>query len=88
MNTNSTFLANFYLVIYSMIKGNICSIMSVTALGQGIGYSVVQSALLVSGLWGIYWYREIKDPVAVRKWFISAFITLCGMLWLSYEHKA
>jgi hypothetical protein len=33
------------------------SILSVTYLGQGVGNSLVQSKILVSGLWGIFWYQ-------------------------------
>lgn len=66
--------------------GNMCSIISVSILGQGIGYSVVQSAMLVSGLWGIFYYKEIRGSRNIVGWFFSAIITLCGILWLSYEH--
>eukprot|EP00816_Leptocylindrus_hargravesii_P013332 CAMPEP_0196814140 /NCGR_PEP_ID=MMETSP1362-20130617/41579_1 /TAXON_ID=163516 /ORGANISM="Leptocylindrus danicus, Strain CCMP1856" /LENGTH=246 /DNA_ID=CAMNT_0042190663 /DNA_START=342 /DNA_END=1079 /DNA_ORIENTATION=- len=48
--------------------GNICSILSVTALGQGVGYSVVQSAMLVSGLWGIFYYKEVEGENNIRLW--------------------
>lgn len=36
-------------LLWSM--GNFASIVSVTLLGQGIGYSFTQSSMLVSGLW-------------------------------------
>eukprot|EP00591_Stephanopyxis_turris_P001556 CAMPEP_0195512384 /NCGR_PEP_ID=MMETSP0794_2-20130614/4360_1 /TAXON_ID=515487 /ORGANISM="Stephanopyxis turris, Strain CCMP 815" /LENGTH=375 /DNA_ID=CAMNT_0040640157 /DNA_START=68 /DNA_END=1192 /DNA_ORIENTATION=- len=52
--------------LYSI--GNICSIISVTYLGQGVGYSVTQSAMLVSGLWGIFYFGEIKGNDLICKW--------------------
>lgn len=61
------------------------SIMSVTYLGQGVGNSIIQSKILISGLWGIFWYREITGRITIAKWFSSAAITICGILWLSLE---
>lgn len=66
--------------------GNFFSILSVEHLGEGVGYSVVQAAMLVSGLWGIFWFREIVDPMTITKWFVSAGLTISGILLLSYEH--
>jgi glucose uptake protein GlcU len=66
--------------------GNFFSILSVEHLGEGVGYSVVQAAMLVSGLWGIFYFREITDTMAIMKWFVSAGLTVSGILLLSYEH--
>ena len=66
--------------------GNFFSILSVEHLGEGVGYSVIQAAMLVSGLWGIFWFREITDSMAIMKWFVSAGLTIFGILLLSYEH--
>lgn len=66
--------------------GNFFSILSVEHLGEGVGYSVVQAAMLVSGLWGIFWFKEIVCATAITYWFISAGLTISGILLLSYEH--
>jgi glucose uptake protein GlcU len=66
--------------------GNFFSILSVEHLGEGVGYSVIQAAMLVSGLWGIFFFHEIKDTMAITKWFASAGLTISGILLLSYEH--
>jgi len=71
--------------LYSI--GNLCSILSVMYLGQGVGYSVVQSAMLVSGLWGIFYYGEIRGSEMIIKWLCAAIVTMMGILWLSYEHQ-
>jgi len=55
-------------------------------LGEGVGYSVVQASMLVSGLWGIFYYKEIEGRETISKWFLSASITVLGILLLSYEH--
>lgn len=66
--------------------GNVASILSVTYLGTGVGYSMTQSSMLISGLWGICYFREIQKPSAIRGWMASACLTIAGMLLLSYNH--
>ena len=66
--------------------GNMASIVSVTILGQSIGYSVVQSAMLVSGIWGIFYYHEVKGTRNIQLWFAFAIITIVGIIWLGHEH--
>mmetsp|Transcript_11472 Transcript_11472/g.17305 ORF Transcript_11472/g.17305 Transcript_11472/m.17305 type:complete len:438 (+) Transcript_11472:74-1387(+) len=68
--------------------GNIASILSVEYLGEGVGYSVVQSAMLISGLWGIFWFKEIRGTATVAKWLVAACITVLSIILLSYEHKS
>jgi Transmembrane family, TMEM144 of transporters len=71
-------------LLYSI--GNFGSIIAVSYLGQGTGFSVCQMTLFVSGLWGIFYFHEIEDKQYIIKWFISAFIAVLGIIWLSYEH--
>ncbi|KAL3810871.1 hypothetical protein ACHAXA_003393, partial [Cyclostephanos tholiformis] len=68
--------------------GNFFAIISVTHLGQGVGYSFVQASMLVSGLWGIFRFKEIEGRERILKWLTSAFIALTGIMWLSYEHAS
>lgn len=68
--------------------GNIGSILSVLYLGQGVGYSLSQSSMLISGLWGIFYYKEIRGEEMVLKWLIAAIVTMIGILWLSYQHES
>jgi glucose uptake protein GlcU len=65
---------------------NFCSILAVSSLGQGLGYTFVQSSMLVSGMWGIY-YGEIKGSERICKWMISSIITIVGISMVSYEHE-
>lgn len=67
--------------------GNFFSLISVKYLGEGVGYSVTQSAMLVSGLWGIFYFKEITGYDIITKWFMSALLTISGILLLSYEHR-
>lgn len=71
--------------LYSL--GNFCSILAVTSLGQGVGYSLVQTSMLVSGIWGIFFFREVRGCGRICKWILSSIVTVAGILWLSYEHQ-
>eukprot|EP00565_Helicotheca_tamesis_P009470 CAMPEP_0185724338 /NCGR_PEP_ID=MMETSP1171-20130828/842_1 /TAXON_ID=374046 /ORGANISM="Helicotheca tamensis, Strain CCMP826" /LENGTH=374 /DNA_ID=CAMNT_0028392161 /DNA_START=285 /DNA_END=1409 /DNA_ORIENTATION=+ len=68
--------------------GNVASILAVTYLGEGIGMSVVQSAMMVSGLWGILYFKEIRGMYNIFWWFVAACITLVSIIFLSHEHEA
>jgi Transmembrane family, TMEM144 of transporters len=70
--------------LYSM--GNLSSILAVTYLGQGVGMSMCQGSLFVSGLWGIFYYGEIKGRNVIIKWFLSAAVAVAGILLLNHEH--
>ena len=73
-------------ILYSL--GNFASIMAVSYLGQGVGYSFCQTSILVSGLWGIFYFKEITGRETIIKWFLSALVTVLGIIWLSYEHES
>jgi hypothetical protein len=61
------------------------SIISVTYLGQGVGNSLVQLKIMVSGMWGIFWYHEIVGTTRITKWFASAGVCVLAIIWLSLE---
>ena len=65
--------------------GNVGSILAVKYLGQAVGYGASQSALLISGMWGIFYFKEVKNPYTIGKWFFSAAVTITGILLLGYE---
>jgi len=39
-------------------------------------------------MWGIFWYKEINNQEAIRNWFLSALLTVTGIVWLSRERIA
>lgn len=52
-------------------------------------YSIlIVSLSLCSGIWGIYYYKEIRDPKSIRNWFLSALLSVLGIIWLSRERIA
>lgn len=71
-------------LLYSL--GNFFTIVSVSVLGQGVGYSFVQTSMLISGLWGIFVFGEVKGSQRIMKWLASSVVTVIGILLLSYEH--
>lgn len=66
--------------------GNIASMLSVVSLGEGVGYSIVQAQMLVAGLWGMFWFHEVKGSRRIIAWFSCACVTIAGILFLSHEH--
>lgn len=66
--------------------GNFFSLLSVYYLGEGVGYPLVQTAILVSGLWGIFYFHEVVGMERIIKWLCSSLLTIFGILLLSYEH--
>ena len=71
-------------LLYSM--GNFASMLAVTYLGQGTGFSFCMMQLFVSGLWGVVYFKEIRGTETIVKWFASAGVAVTGIIWLSYEH--
>lgn len=65
--------------------GNLCSMVSVQYLGEGVGYSVTQSSMLVSGLWGMFYFREVKGIAPRLRWLGASLLTLLGILLLSKQ---
>jgi glucose uptake protein GlcU len=70
-------------LLYSI--GNFCSILAVSYLGQGVGFSFCQGQLLISGLWAVFFFKEIQGREKIFKWFVSAFVTIIGIVYLSYQ---
>uniref|UniRef100_A0A7S2LC65 Uncharacterized protein n=1 Tax=Leptocylindrus danicus TaxID=163516 RepID=A0A7S2LC65_9STRA len=66
--------------------GLFSTILSITCLGQGVGNSLCQLSMIVSGLWGVFKFDEIRGFEMISKWFASAGLALIGILWLSHEH--
>jgi Transmembrane family, TMEM144 of transporters len=66
--------------------GNFFSLISVFYLGEGVGYPLVQTSILISGLWGLFYFKEVQGTHRICKWLMSSLLTVFGILLLSYEH--
>eukprot|EP00929_Paragymnodinium_shiwhaense_P082780 TRINITY_DN43794_c0_g1_i1.p1 TRINITY_DN43794_c0_g1~~TRINITY_DN43794_c0_g1_i1.p1 ORF type:complete len:450 (+),score=82.28 TRINITY_DN43794_c0_g1_i1:133-1350(+) len=64
--------------------GNFCSLYVLNNLGQGIGNAFLQSSVIVSGLWGILYYKEMTGQ-PVLYWALCCGLCLGGVLLLAHE---
>mmetsp|Transcript_19851 Transcript_19851/g.48567 ORF Transcript_19851/g.48567 Transcript_19851/m.48567 type:complete len:334 (-) Transcript_19851:624-1625(-) len=55
----------------------VCQIIAIPALSYSVAYPILQCALFVAGLWGIFVFKEIRDR-AVLVFFISGAVMLSG----------
>jgi len=62
--------------------GNFASMFAVLALGEAIGYSACQSAVLVSGLWGLLYFKEA--PRGQLQWTAGALACTSGIVLLAH----
>merc|ERR1712232_462956 len=64
-------------VLWNM--GNICSILSLQPpLGMGVGYPLTQCCILVAGIWGVAYFKEITGSKKIVLFFVFAIILLIG----------
>ncbi len=61
---------------------NVCQIYAVLYLGVGVGSGCVQAAIIVAGLWGIAYYREIRG-LRILLWLLFVSLALGGIVGLS-----
>lgn len=71
-------------LLYSL--GNLMGIISIQRLGNFMGYSLNQSSMIVSGLWGIFYYKEIAGTMHMLGFLFSVCIVFVGILLLGREH--
>ena len=62
--------------------GNFASMFAVLALGEAIGYSACQAAVLVSGLWGLLYFKEA--PRGQLQWIVGALSCTSGIVLLAH----
>ena len=58
--------------------GNYSAIFATMYLGQAIGYPLTQTAIVVNGLWGIAYYREIRGKYPVGVFYAAVVVIICG----------
>jgi len=66
--------------------GNFCSLYAVQELGQATGNSMIQSSVVVSGLWGICLFGELKGT-PILWWFLGCAISVGGVVILGLERR-
>ena len=68
-------------IIYNV--GNVCSILAIPVIGYKIAYPLLQCAILVSAIWGIYVFEEITRPNAIVVFWVGSFIVVFGAVLLA-----
>lgn len=63
--------------------GNILAILTIQQLGLSVGFAVLNLNLIVTGCYGIFIWKEIKNRTKLMVWAISAFTLLAGTLLLN-----
>uniref|UniRef100_A0A7S2X590 EamA domain-containing protein n=1 Tax=Lotharella oceanica TaxID=641309 RepID=A0A7S2X590_9EUKA len=66
---------------------NFCALISIPALSYSIAYPMLQCALFVAGLWGIFVFKEITG-YAVLVFFVAGFILICGAVCLALSEAS
>ena len=61
---------------------NASAIYGIQGMGYAVSYSLIQCASVVSGIWGIFLFKEIKGA-AVVVFFVSTAVLVAGALLLA-----
>jgi len=62
--------------------GNFAAMFATVYLGQTIGFPLTQCCLILNGLWGILYYREIQGTKAIGTFALGAAVILVGASFL------
>ena len=77
------------LTVYGLLSGviwnlgNLLSIFAISQLGLAKGFPIAQSAVLISTLWGIFYFREIRKPKEIIQVLFGAVVLLIGIVVLT-----
>lgn len=63
--------------------GNLLGVISISLLGLAKGYSIAQSAVLVSVLWGLFYFKEAVQKKDLIKILTGAVVLLIGVILLT-----
>jgi len=63
--------------------GNLLSIVAIPIVTYGVAYPIMQCAILVSGMWGIYAFGEINDRTRIAVFWAGGFLLVLGGLALA-----
>jgi len=58
--------------------GNFNAMFATVYLGQTIGFPLTQCCLILNGVWGILYYKEIKGALAIGTFVLASIIILAG----------
>merc|ERR1712192_34452 len=58
--------------------GNFAAMFASTYLGQTIGFPLTQTCIIVAGLWGVIYYREISGPLPIGLFTLACCVIIAG----------
>ncbi|MBI4016020.1 MAG: hypothetical protein HY362_04870 [Candidatus Aenigmarchaeota archaeon] len=64
---------------------NFSSLFVVVLLGISIGFPITQTSLLVAVLWGVLYFKEIKESNSIVKIIIGAILLIIGAFLLGFS---
>ena len=59
--------------------GNYMSVIAVDRLGMAVGFPLVQCNLIISNIWALFYYHEIKGRNAICWFLLSTLTILAGV---------
>ena len=81
MYTNTTYLQ-------MQVVANLCGELSTLKGGNMVeGPTMTSIQLVISGAWGILWYKEVECRVEIATWVVAACWTVAMVLLLGMEKK-
>mmetsp|Transcript_21549 Transcript_21549/g.32721 ORF Transcript_21549/g.32721 Transcript_21549/m.32721 type:complete len:368 (+) Transcript_21549:83-1186(+) len=62
---------------------NLLSLVAIPAVGYSVAYPLLQGAVLVSGIWGIYVFKEISNPSTIKAFWCGGVVFILGAITLA-----
>ena len=70
-------------LIYNI--SNMLSILAIPLVGYSVAKPILQCSLFFSGLWGIYYFNEMKNPNAVMMFWIGGILLVTGSTVITFS---
>jgi glucose uptake protein GlcU len=74
--------------LYGILSGviwntnNMVAVGAIPVLGYGVVFPIIQCALFVAGMWGIFFFKELTGN-SVTVFFVSSCVLIIGAVMLS-----
>jgi glucose uptake protein GlcU len=66
---------------------NLLALYAIPRIGIGVAYPMLQCALFVAGLWGIFVFKEIRATAAIYTFFASGSVLIAGAAILALSQQ-
>lgn len=62
---------------------NLLSLVAIPAVGYSVANPLLQGAVLISGMWGIYVFKEISNPSTIKAFWCGGVVFILGAITLA-----